>query len=99
MVFGTCLVQALEKQVICFHSQSGVVTYFCSQSIVAFHCCYLALVVAVGWRAAGSSFCGGAVHLPELYMSVSQEDVSSDLNFISAPQVVSFELPHPPSWE
>ena len=99
MGFGTGLVQALAQQVICFHSQSDVVTCFRSQSGVALHCCYLALVMAPGWSAAVGGFCGSAVHLPELHMSVGQEDVSSDLSSISAPQVVSFGLPHPPSGE
>ena len=100
MGFGTGLVQVLAQQVICFHSQSDVVvTCFRSQSGAAHHCCYLALVMAPEWSAAGGGFCGNAVHLPELHMSVGQEDVSSDLSFISAPQVVSFGLPHPPSGE
>ena len=38
--FGTGLVQVLPKQVDCFHA----------------HCCCLALVVAVGWSAAGGVF-------------------------------------------
>jgi len=97
--FGTGLVQALAQQVICFHSQADVVTCFCSQSEAALHCCYLVLVMARGWSAAGGGFCGSAVHLPDLHMSVGQEEVSSNLSSISAPQVDSFGLPHPPSGE
>ena len=78
--FGTCLVQALAKQVICFHSRSGA----------ALHCCNLALVMTPGWRAAGGGFFGSTVHLRQLNMNVGQEDVSTDLSSISVPQVVSF---------
>ena len=99
MGFGTGLVQALAQQVICFHSQSEVVTYFRPQSGAALHCCYMALVMVPGWSAAGGGVCGNTVHLPELHMSIGQEDVSSDLSSISAPQVVSFGLLHPPSGE
>ena len=51
--FGTGLVQALGRQVICFHSRSGA----------ALHCCNLALVMTPGWSAAGGGFCGSTVHL------------------------------------
>ena len=78
--FGTGLVQALEKQVIYFHSRSDVVTCFHSQSGAAVHCCYLVLVTALGWSAASGGFCGSTVRLPELRMSVGQEDLSSDLS-------------------
>jgi len=71
----------------CFHAQSDV----------ALHYCCLALVVAVGWSAAGGGFCGRKVHLPELHMIVGQGDVSSDLSSIFAAQEVSFELLLPPS--
>ena len=46
MGFGTDLVQALAKQVICFHSQSDLVTCFRSQSWAVVHCCDLTLVMA-----------------------------------------------------
>ena len=69
MGFGT------GKKVICFHSQSGA----------ALHCCYLELVRASGWSTAGSGFCGSTVHLPELHMSVGQEDMSSNVRSISVP--------------
>ena len=58
--FGTHLEQVLAKQLNSFHAQSDV----------ALHCCCLALVVAVGWSAAGGGFCGSTVHLPEVHMSV-----------------------------
>ena len=96
---GTGLVQALAKQVICFHSQSDVVTCFRSQSDATLHCCYLALVRAPRCGTACGGFCGSAVHLPELHMSVGQEDVSSDLSSISVPQVVSVRSPLPSSRE
>ena len=87
--FGTGLVQALVKQMICFHSRSSA----------ALHCCNSALVMTPGWSAAGGGFCGSTVHLPELHMNVGQEDVNSDLSSISVPQVVSFGSPLPPSRE
>lgn len=59
----------------CFHAQSDV----------ALHYCCVALVVAVGWSAAGGGFCGRKVHLPELDMIVGQGDVSSDLSSIFCP--------------
>ena len=75
MGFGTDLAQALVKQMICFDSQSDVVTCFRSQSGAVLHCCDLALVMALGWSAAGGGFCGSTVHPPQLHMSVGQEDV------------------------
>lgn len=75
MGFGTDLLQALAKQVICFHSQSVVVTCFRSQSGAVLHCCDLALVMAPGWSAAGGVFYGSTVHPRQLHMSVGQEDV------------------------
>lgn len=80
--FGTHLEQVLAKQLNSFHAQSDV----------ALHCCCLALVVAVGWSAAGGGFCGSAVHLPEVHMSVGEGDVISNLRSISVPQEVAFEL-------
>ena len=85
MGFGTGLVQALAKQVICSHSQSDVVTCSHSQSGAALHCCCSVLVTAPGWSEAGSGFCGSTVHLHELHMSVNQEYVSNDLGSISVP--------------
>ena len=87
--FGTGLVQALARQVICFHSRSGA----------ALHCCKSALVMTPGWSAAGGGFCGSPFHLPQLHMNVGQEDVSTDLSSISVPQVVSFGSPLPCSRE
>lgn len=85
MRFGNGLVQALE---ICFHSQSDVVTCFRSQSDVALRCCYLVLVMVPRWSTTGGGFCGSALNLHERHMSGGQEDVSSDLSSISAPQVL-----------
>ena len=97
--FGTGLVKALEKQGICSHSQSDVVTCSHSQSGAALHSCYSALVTAPGWSAAGGGFFGSTVHVPELHMSVDQEYVGNDLGSISVPQAVSFGSPLPPSRE
>ena len=44
--FDTGLIQALLQQVICFHSQSGVVTCFQFQSGAALHCFYVVLMMA-----------------------------------------------------
>ena len=77
MGFGNGLVffRTLTKPVNCFHSQPGAALYSC----------YLVLVMTPGWRAADGGFCGGAVHLPGLHVSLDQGGVCSDLTSAASP--------------